>query len=68
MVDLEALPAVFVLRDGQVTHHFPPSILFAHASASSPLFPRHLVRGLHRVGAILTPEGCSSDEGGSASD
>uniref|UniRef100_A0A7S2MVH3 Phosducin thioredoxin-like domain-containing protein n=1 Tax=Zooxanthella nutricula TaxID=1333877 RepID=A0A7S2MVH3_9DINO len=63
MVQLEGLPAVFILRDGQVTRHLPPSRLFEFASASSPLFPGHLARLLHRTGALLSAEGASDSEG-----
>mmetsp|Transcript_60931 Transcript_60931/g.132169 ORF Transcript_60931/g.132169 Transcript_60931/m.132169 type:complete len:221 (-) Transcript_60931:126-788(-) len=62
MVDLEGFPAVFVLRDGQVTRHLSPSHLFAYASASSPLFTGHLAKLLYRVGGLTTPEAGSDSE------
>jgi len=63
MVELEGLPAVFILNEGQVTRHLPPHRLFEFASASSPLFAGHLARLLHRVGGITSADGGSSDEG-----
>jgi len=62
MVELEGLPTIFVLKDGQVSGHLPPSRLFEYASASSPLFAGHLVRLLHRVGAVTSTEGASDSE------
>merc|ERR1712217_422731 len=54
MVELEGLPTIFVLRDGQVTRHLPPARLFEYASASSPLFKGHLVRLLHTADAVTS--------------
>ena len=62
MVDLEALPTLFVLSYGAVTRHLPPSQLFCHASASSPLFPKHFQSLLHRSGVIQQPEDIESAE------
>mmetsp|Transcript_5434 Transcript_5434/g.16156 ORF Transcript_5434/g.16156 Transcript_5434/m.16156 type:complete len:234 (+) Transcript_5434:74-775(+) len=62
MVELEGLPTLFLLRDGEVTRHLPPSRLFEYASASSPLFAGHLVRLLHRAGALTSAEGASDSE------
>mmetsp|Transcript_59947 Transcript_59947/g.126914 ORF Transcript_59947/g.126914 Transcript_59947/m.126914 type:complete len:242 (-) Transcript_59947:94-819(-) len=66
MVELEGLPAIFVLHEGSVTRHLPPSRLFEFASGSSPLFPGHLAKLLHRVDAITSPDGASS--GGESED
>jgi len=68
MVELEGLPAIFVLHKGQVTRHLPPSRLFEYASASSPLFKGHLERLLHRAGALLSVDDGSSSEGDGSDD
>jgi len=60
MVELEGLPAIFVLRDGLVTRHLPPSRLFQFGSSSSPLFTGHLAKLLHRVDAMTSGDGGSS--------
>lgn len=65
MVELESLPAIFVLQQGQVTRHLPPRRLFEFASASSPLFKGHLETLLHKVGALLNAEGSDSEGEGS---
>jgi len=62
MVELEGLPALFVLRDGQVTRHLSPERLFEFSSASSPLFVKHLARLLHRVDALSSAEAGSGSE------
>lgn len=62
MVELEGLPAIFVLHDGMVVDHLPPSRLFARSSASSPLFARHLASALHSAGALLNSSAGSSSE------
>jgi len=62
MVELQGLPTIFVLRDGQVTRQLPPHRLFEYASASSPLFGKHLAKLLHRVDALMDSEGVSSSE------
>lgn len=63
MVELDGLPALFVLRNGEVTRHLPPSRLFEYSSASSPLFKRHLSRLLRRFGALTNEvDGGSSSE------
>ena len=62
MIHLEALPTLFVLSYGEVTKHLPPSQLFCHASASSPLFPKHFQSLLHRSGVIQQPEEIDSED------
>lgn len=59
-VELEGLPAIFTLQSGQVRRHLPPSKLFEYASATSPLFKKHLLRLLHRVGSLTTTDGGGS--------
>jgi len=62
MVELEGLPTIFVLRDGAVRRHLPPSRLFEYASASSPLFKGHLARLLQKVDAVTSDDKGSSSE------
>eukprot|EP00414_Alexandrium_minutum_P003851 CAMPEP_0113818336 /NCGR_PEP_ID=MMETSP0328-20130328/189_1 /TAXON_ID=39455 /ORGANISM="Alexandrium minutum" /LENGTH=233 /DNA_ID=CAMNT_0000786271 /DNA_START=65 /DNA_END=766 /DNA_ORIENTATION=+ /assembly_acc=CAM_ASM_000350 len=62
MVELEGLPTLFLLRNGEVTGHLPPSRLFEYSSASSPLFGGHLVRLLHRAGVLMDTDGGSDSE------
>lgn len=59
-VELEGLPAIFTLHNGQVRRHLPPSTLFEYASATSPLFKKHLLRLLHRIGSLTTTDGGGS--------
>lgn len=59
-VELEGLPAIFTLHNGQVRRHLPPSALFEYASSSSPLFKKHLIRLLHRTGSLTTTDGGDS--------
>lgn len=59
-VELEGLPAIFALQNGQVRRHLPPSTLFEYASATSPMFKKHLVRLLHRIGSLSTTDGGGS--------
>lgn len=64
MVELDGLPAILVLRRGEVTRLLSPEDdLFQYSSASSPLFRGHLSRLLRRVGALTDEGGGSSDEG-----
>lgn len=62
MVELEGLPAVFIVEEGKVKKQLTPEILFEFSSASSPLFVKHLARALHRVGGITDAEAPSSAE------
>mmetsp|Transcript_564 Transcript_564/g.1536 ORF Transcript_564/g.1536 Transcript_564/m.1536 type:complete len:161 (+) Transcript_564:373-855(+) len=56
MLDLEALPTLFILSYGEVVQHLPPSRLFHFSSASSPLFSRHLTKLLYSMGTIECPD------------
>jgi len=65
----EGLPVVFVLKHGEVKVSLPPRRLFEFASASSPLFSKHLASLLRRVGGIgsgvedaNSDSGCDSEE------
>jgi len=65
----EGVPVVFVLKHGEVKASLPPRRLFEFASASSPLFSRHLASLLRRVGGIgsgiedaNSDSGCDSEE------
>lgn len=60
MVELEGLPAIFIVEEGKVTKQLTPAMLFEYSSASSPLFIKHLARALLRVGGISNAEGGSS--------
>lgn len=65
MVELEGLPAIFIVEEGQVTKQLSPSTLFEYSSASSPLFIKHLAKALLRVGGISNAEAgssCSEDD------
>mmetsp|Transcript_21874 Transcript_21874/g.40241 ORF Transcript_21874/g.40241 Transcript_21874/m.40241 type:complete len:248 (-) Transcript_21874:9-752(-) len=53
MVNLQGLPAIFILHEGKVVQHLPPAALFANSSASSPLFKQHLRRLLRSADALL---------------
>mmetsp|Transcript_36233 Transcript_36233/g.82061 ORF Transcript_36233/g.82061 Transcript_36233/m.82061 type:complete len:302 (-) Transcript_36233:11-916(-) len=53
MVNLQGLPAIFILREGKVVQHLPPAALFANSSASSPLFKQHLRRLLRAADVLL---------------
>jgi len=56
MVEIEGYPAIFVLRDGMVTRHLPPDLLFQYSSSTSPLFTGHLAKLLLRVDALTSAE------------
>merc|ERR1712232_799049 len=49
MVELEALPTIFVTNHGQVTRHLPPSIIFENCSSNSPLLAANIARLLERM-------------------
>lgn len=62
MLKLEGFPCLFILRYGEVQRMLPPAVLFQYASASSPLFPGHLARMLHKADALTSPEAASGSE------